>query len=93
VTEQTDTAKPSPALTSEQRKVLRSLARRQERIVKYRNALQSEYDGRLDDLFAARKIVPPALVEDICAYSGITESAYRAILRNAKERQGENGKG
>jgi hypothetical protein len=89
VTEQTESAKHSPA----QRKVLASLARRQGRIVKYRAALQSEYDGRLDDLLSARRTVPPVLVEDICAYAGITESAYRAILRNAKERQGENGKG
>jgi hypothetical protein len=89
LTDQTVTAKHTPA----QRKVLASLARRQNRIVKYRAALQREYDGRLDDLFAARRISPPVLVEDICAYAGITESAYRAILRNAKERQGENGKG
>lgn len=90
MTDQTAPAKPH---TPAQRRVLNSLARRQSRIVKYRTALQSEYDGRLDDLFAARRIDPPVLVEDICAYAGITESAYRAILRNAKERQGENGKG
>ena len=90
MTDQTATDKPH---TPAQRKVLRSLARRQDRIVKYRAALQSEYDGRYDDLLAARRIVPPVLIEDICIHAGITESAYRAILRNAKERQGENGKG
>jgi hypothetical protein len=89
MSDQTDTK----ALTPAQRTVLRSLAKRRDRIVRLRTEIQAQYDGRLDDLATARKIVPPVLVEDICVAAGITESAYRAILRNAKERQGENGKG
>lgn len=90
MSDQTTTAKPPAPLTPAQRKVLVSLAKRRDRIVKLRAELQAQYDGRLVDLATARIITPPVLVEDICVSAGITESAYRAILRNAKER---NGKG
>lgn len=84
MSEQTDTRTHTPA----QRAVLRSLARRRDRLVKLRAEEQAQYDGRLADLVAARQTDPPVLVEDICSSAGITESAYRAILRNAKERNG-----
>lgn len=65
---------------SEQSPILRSLARRKDRLVKLRAARQAEYDGRLADMQEARALTPPVLLREIAAASGLTEGGCRYLL-------------
>lgn len=90
-----DTREAAPISASgraKQRAILRSLAKRHERIVKLRAELQVQYDGRLEDWEQGRTIDPPILIRDLCSAAGVTEEAYRFTLRKAKEaRERTNG--
>ena len=83
MSDQTVTATPA------QRKVLRSLERRRDKIARLEASLKEEYAGRLEDFRTARSVMPPCLVRDICSSAGITEEAYRAVLRKANQSNGE----
>lgn len=76
MSEQTLTA-PSPA----QRKVLRSLERHRDRIVKLDALLQAEYVKRSGLMCAARQVDPPVPVAEICELTGLTQAGYRYALR------------
>lgn len=67
--------------------VANRLRRRAVRIGKLEASLSAEYAERLEDFAAARALVPPVRVVDICDAAGITEEAYRASLRKAKARE------
>lgn len=76
----------SPRPTPQQ-VVANRLRRRAARIAKLETDLATEYAERLEDFGAARALVPPVRVVDICEAAGITEEAYRASLRKAKARE------
>lgn len=83
MSDQTVTATPA------QRKVLRSLERHRDKIARLESQLRDEYAARLNDFRTARSVMPPCLVRDICSSAGITEEAYRAVLRKANQSNGE----
>lgn len=69
------------ALTREQRRVLDRLEKRRDRIVKLDAQLQEQYVKRSGLMCAARKVVPPMPVADICDLTGLTQAGYRYALR------------